>query len=402
MEQPEARLARLGTGVRDLLVCEFATAREVRLARAEFLEKVSARNTGRLRRAPGWRTVLVAASLAASATAVGIWTRLPVSFRVGVAGAPGRPGDLVQAAPHALLPVRFSDGTVLELHDQGRMRVLATNPKGARVLVEDGILDARVAPARLRSKHWTFEAGPFSVSVKGTKFKMSYRAADQSFGLATTEGQVVVTGPCLDVPVTVAAGSALELSCLVETAGAQPVAAASAAPAPVPRGEQPSAAAPPPDTSIPWRALLAAGRLQEGLRAAERAGFAGVCHTASAKELLVLADAARLFDHAPRAGLALHVLRQRFPASTEAATAAFTLGRVAFEQKHAYGEASKWFATYLREQPVGPLMGDAAGRLMESLLRAGDEAGARAEADHYLHRFPEGPYASEARGILSL
>jgi outer membrane protein assembly factor BamD (BamD/ComL family) len=150
-----------------------------------------------------------------------------------------------------------------------------------------------------------------------------------------------------------------------------------------------------------WRELLAAGRLLDGLRAAERADFDQVCRAATAKELLALSDAGRFFGPSKRAVAALTALRRRFPGSMEAGTAAFTLGRIVFEKEQAYARAANWFETYLREQPTGPLMGDAFGRLMEARLRAGDGAGARASAEQYLRRFPEGPYASEARGILS-
>jgi len=157
-----------------------------------------------------------------------------------------------------------------------------------------------------------------------------------------------------------------------------------------------------PSRSAPsWRELLATGHLQEAVHAAERADFDRVCHTASAKDLLALADAARLFARTTRAVTALHVLRQRFPSSAEASTAAFALGRISFEQKHNFSEAVQWFATYLREQPSGPLHGDCVVRLMEARVRAGDQPGACADAEQYLRRFPEGPYASEARGILA-
>ena len=156
-------------------------------------------------------------------------------------------------------------------------------------------------------------------------------------------------------------------------------------------------ARPPPRAACAQRA----GRLAEGLRAAERADFQRVYQVATAKELLVLAVAARLFGSAAQAVTALRVLRQRFPGTMEAATAAFKLGRMAFEKEHAYGEAARWFELCLREQPSGPLMGDSFGRLMEARLRAGNLAGARSDAQQYLRRFPEGPYASEARGILS-
>jgi TolA-binding protein len=118
-------------------------------------------------------------------------------------------------------------------------------------------------------------------------------------------------------------------------------------------------------------------------------------------ELLALADAARLSDQTPRAVEALLALRQRFPGSTSAATGAFSLGRLAFEKRGAYAEAARWFARYLDEQPNGPLMGDAVGRLMEARHRAGDRPAARRDAERYLQRFPEGPYAGTARAILA-
>jgi transmembrane sensor len=150
-----------------------------------------------------------------------------------------------------------------------------------------------------------------------------------------------------------------------------------------------------------WRALVAAGRYAEGVHAAERAGWSRVCRSANAVELLALADAARLSDQTPRAVEALLTLRQRFPGTTSAATGAFSLGRLAFERRGAYAEAARWFATYLDEQPHGPLMGDAVGRLMEARNRAGDGPAARRDAERYLQRFPEGPYAGTARAILA-
>jgi TolA-binding protein len=97
---------------------------------------------------------------------------------------------------------------------------------------------------------------------------------------------------------------------------------------------------------------------------------------------------------------ALSAVRRRFPRSPDAGTAAFTLGRIAAEQEGAYTKAAGWFETYLREQPNGPLMGDAFGRLMEARLRSGDRSGARVSAEQYLRRFPAGPYANQAKAIL--
>ena len=402
MEHPEARLAELGTSVRELLACEGTASREVRQTRADFLERIAARNAETAGSPFGWRVVLFASALAVAAVAVGIWTRQPLSFRVGVATANGRPGDLVRGTTNAQLPLRFSDGTSLLLHENGRLRVLDTTAKGARILVEDGTLDVEVAPSRLRGKQWVFEAGPLSVLVTGTKFKLAFRALDQTFGLATAEGQVVVSGTCVNGPIAVAAGSRLDVSCPANQPKPPEIAHGSLLLPSEHGSATPSPRPPAPEDAIAdWRRVMAADRLQEGLRAADRVGFARVCQTATAKELLVLADAARLYDHPAQAVTALSILRQRFPSAAEAATAAFALGRIAFEHRHAYQEAARWFATYLREQPTGPLMGDAVGRLMEAKLVAGDHVGAREDAERYLRRFPAGPYAAEARGIRS-
>jgi len=286
--------------------------------------------------------------------------------------------------------------------------VLSLSPVGARVLVEEGVVDAVIAHPRARKTRWEFEVGPYHVTVNGTKFRMAFRASDRAFRVSTVEGRVTVSGGCLEAPRTVSAGESLEPSC--SSPGRQ-AAAPDGAPAhdlPPPRSAQdfipavraiaPLARAP---RSEPWRELLAAGHLHEGLRAAERADFARVCRIATAQELLALADAGRFSGRSDRASVALRSLRRRFPGSLDAGTAAFTMGRILFERGGAFSEAADWFETYLREQPNGALMGDAFGRLMEARLRSGDSGGARDSAGQYLRRFPQGPYAAEARGILS-
>jgi hypothetical protein len=401
MERPDARLAGLGTAVRELLAFERTPLREIRRARAELLQRVVARNLLPARWPCRGAVLLLAAALTATTVAVWTWARLPITFQVGLAGLPGRPGDLVRAAADVPKPLHFSDGSSLVLTQGGRLRVLTTDAKGARVLLEDGTVGVKVASAKRGKKRWTFEAGPFSVRVTGTRFKLTYRAAEQTFGLETQEGQVVVAGGCLAGPRAVPAGNRLNLACLAKSMPLVPTAEPPGRPLAPREGAAPALATGSPAPGDTWRELLPAGHLRAGLHAAERAGFDRVSRAATSRELLLLADAARLFEHQARAATALHVLRQRFPSSADASTAAFSLGRLAFEQKHDYPEAVRWFATYLREQPGGPLMGDAFGRLMEARVRARDEAGARLDAEQYLRRFPEGPYAPQAHRILS-
>ena len=408
MESAETKLARIGEPIRAALAAETAPSSDIRVARAGFLQQVAARNAAKAGRSRGfaarlWWTLLLVGATTAGALTFWLQTRLPISFEIGPAGAHGRLGDLVESLGKEPLAVRFSEGSSLFLHQGGRLRVLSSDAKGARVLVEDGLIDVTIAHDRKDKLHWNFEAGPFHVLVTGTRFQLGFHPQDRSFSLMTQEGQVVVSGACLSAPRTVSAGGKLELSCLSQEG--HRVARIADAPdlaSPLSLGAANATDMGKAMRSAPhWRELLAAGRLVDGLRAAERADFNRVCQAATAKELLALADAARLFGRVSRAVTALRALRQRFPASPDGATAAFTLGRIAFERQHDYSQAVDWFATCLREQPSGPLMGDSFGRLMEARLRAGDETGAHADAQQYLRRFPEGPYASEARGILS-
>lgn len=411
MEPSESTLDVVGGRLSDALAMETNPAEDVRRARDGFLDQVALRGARaslkprRLRGRPGRpRWLLLAGALATSATAFYLWPRPPILFRVDT--SLGRFGDLVQASA-GKTSLTFSEGSSLSLSEGGRVRVLSTSTKGARVLVESGALDASIYHPKGKKVDWTFEAGPFKVAVTGTKFLIDFEPQGEALRLATTEGQVLVSGPCLPQPKPVSAGERIDVSCQGRgeshaMVGRQEPTTARLATLDAADEPLPSAGAGRPGRgNLAWRELLASGRLIEGLRAAERANFENVCQMATNRELLALADGARLFGRPARAIAALRVLRQRFPGTGDAATAAFALGRMAFERQNAYAEAVRWFETYLREQPTGPLMGDAFGRLMEARQRAGDETGARVGAQQYLRRFPEGPYASEARGILS-
>ena len=389
----------IATRVRALLADDPDAGDELRRTRSAVLEMAERRKPSRfLRRSPGvprrrsWLLAL-SASVAAGAVALWIWTR-PPTFEIGEA-RPGALGDLVEATDGRVVPVSFSDGSTIVLRDGGRIRVLSLDAAAARVLVEEGVVDANVVHRQARKTRWEFEVGLYRVTVTGTKFRIAFRAGDGLLRVSTESGRVVVAGGCLKAPATVGAGESLETSC----APRQDPAADETAVAPTAPPDAPPAVR--LNQIERWRQLLAAGRLLDGLRAAERASFDQVCRVATEKELLALADAGRFFGPPRRAAAALTALRQRFPGSPDAGTAAFTLGRLAFESDHDYGKAAGWFETYMREEPRGPLMGDAFGRLMEARLHSGDGAGARASAQQYLRRFPGGPYSSEARGILS-
>ncbi|MFT3764522.1 MAG: FecR family protein [Minicystis sp.] len=406
---------------------------------------------------PRRRTVPAIAAAIAIAAGVLLFFVLrprPLSFAVGDA-QPGRVEAWI-AAGEAALPLRFSDGTVLSLDPGARARVASIDDRGARLVLEQGSLSASVV--HRDATRWNVDVGPFEVRVTGTRFDVGWRPEGEVFRLALQEGSVVVTGPMLGEGRAVTAGQTLEIHCrerrLSQTTADAPAARGSAAAAPagdssdvkdpappaVPRADAPpggrastaqpaattpaapgasiGASAPPgssasaaasapsaaPDGSPPrptFRELAAAGKYDEAVRAAEAEGFAAVCERASAADLMMLADAARFSGHGARAGEALTILRRRFPGDPRAATAAFLLGRTAFEHGGGCAEATRWFSVYLAEQPGGSLAGEAAGRLMECRERSGDRAGAREAARRYLDAYPSGPRAEAAKRILA-
>lgn len=63
---------------------------------------------------------------------------------------------------------------------------------------------------------------------------------------------------------------------------------------------------------------------------------------ASAKELALLMDVARYAGQNGRTEYAAKLLRSRFMGQPQAALAAFTLGRLAFDQASDYGSAARW------------------------------------------------------------
>jgi hypothetical protein len=160
----------------------------------------------------------------------------------------------------------------------------------------------------------------------------------------------------------------------------------------------------PPDAASPglrWQDLLARGRFGEAVDAAAAQGWAQVCATAEAKDLMSLANAARYVGHSDEADLVLHRVRERFPHDDRASVAAFDLGRIAFDETHSYLDAARWFETYLAERPTGPLAREALGRFMEALERGGAHVRAREAAGRYLGSFPRGPHADLARSIMA-
>ena len=144
---------------------------------------------------------------------------------------------------------------------------------------------------------------------------------------------------------------------------------------------------------------MAAGDYRTVVSEAEARGVDAVLGRVALPDLAALADASRYAGRQDLARRALLAERARFSGSPEARAAAFLLGRIADDAGGPPGPAVRWYDDYLSEAPGGAFAAEALGRKLAALARAGDPA-ARAAAAEYLRRYPEGPYAGQARETL--
>jgi ferric-dicitrate binding protein FerR (iron transport regulator)/TolA-binding protein len=390
------------------------------------------------RRAARRRAGVVLAVAAALAACWLVMVRRPASLTLAVGPsqqASANIGAWLAAPASAELPLAFSDGTRLVLAPGGRARIARVDADGADLVLERGRGHANVV--HRDTSRWTVIAGPFEVHVTGTEFNVGWDPATEELDVTLERGGVTITGCAVDRRVVV--GESIRAICKDAHAEVRTVASVVST-TPVVIGEtdaappsEPSTTTALPPPSVPlraaasegippgsdrdasaaaiattasvaapaWRELAMAGKYKEATDLALAADFARECENATPEDLLLLADAARFAGHMDRANEALVALRRRFPSDARASVAAFQLGRLAFDQAHAYAKATEWFETYLREAPAGPLAREASGRLIEAKARAGDAAGARRAAQRYLDVYPTGPHADIAHALVA-
>lgn len=311
----------------------------------------------------------------------------------------------------------FSDGSHVVLAPEATAEVAELSAHGARVRLARG--HAEVSIARREHAAWRFQAGPYTVKVTGTAFKLSWSEERQEVEVGMHHGSVIVTGPLAPEGVALRAGQRL-VACdrthrlLVEDwapVRAEPLARAETKPEPqldpgsaasgrepgrkartrsvsLARGTAPSA------SSHDWAKKVAQGDFEGVLREAKQLGHARVLASASLLDLTALGDAARYARKTALGRDALLALRNRFPEAETAHAAAFFLGRLSQGD-----EALAWYDRYLREQPDGSYVSQALGRSMMLRYEQGDTLRAAQLATRYRSQFPGGPYAESARKL---
>lgn len=394
---------------------------------------------------PGWRWAF--GTLAAAACALAIFIGWPrdraLQFEVdGSSVAIGDASEWIVASTKSRV-LRFSDSTQIELAPQGRMRVNDLRRNGARVELGSG--EVQLAVHHGPDTSWRVVAGPYTVHVTGTRFRVAWEPSRERFEVSVKEGSVRVDGPADEVarlragdslvrargkatadpeileladPPASQLADAAELGLgLGESAAVEPamdaqvianqVADELASPEQASttvraRARVPSKAeAEPQPKALGWAELYdqaqyaAAWSALEGLPG----GILGESERVGADAMLDLADLARVNKRSQDSRKVLEQLRVRFPDGRQAGEAAFLLGKMSADAG-AHAKAVVWLERYVSERPQGPWAKDALARLMHSYGALGRDAEAASAAERYLSRKQEGPNADKAREIL--
>lgn len=421
-EALERRLLDLGA-VQDKLLAEGRPQRAER-ATQRFMQRFVTERPAR-RRLP---RLMALCGAAAAAGLLGLWLHgqgpaLEASFPNGNRVAVGQP---VRAPALEALPLGFSEGSMVLLQPKASFELGEVQGRRVRARLHRGRADMRITPGR--GVRWTFEAGPFEVTVTGTAFSLSWAPRERTFQIRLEEGGVTVEGPLLEGARRVARGQSLavDLGRGLATFQDHPLApidlgeiAIDTEPATAPRPSRPAlrresrrtgpeptvplraeeTASPSPSPS--WDTLAARGDFGGAMAMVDRVGLETLCKDLDARALLRLADTARAATRDAAAVSTYNCLRRRFTGGHESALAAYMLGRIAFELDHDNGRATSWFRTYLDEAPRGPLAAAALGRLMESRHLLGDLPAARKDASRYLREFTGGPHTDLAKSLLA-
>jgi transmembrane sensor len=151
-----------------------------------------------------------------------------------------------------------------------------------------------------------------------------------------------------------------------------------------------------------WRELARRGRHGEAFAALGTDGLRRESKGLGVKDLLALADVARLSGHPAEAVLPLERVLADFPNDAQAPLAAFALGRLELDfLGHAQAAASAFRKSLALGIPHS-LREDVAARLVEAYARSGDTGAARRAADDYREKFPGGRHARAIQGWLHL
>jgi len=156
-------------------------------------------------------------------------------------GATLGPGETIQAGHATPARLVFSDTSQIRIAPAAKLSVLSLDARGSRIALADGDLDVQVHHRPDTS--WRFEAGPFTVKVRGTEFHLAYAAERGRLAVQMVTGVVEVQGPSQGPfhgrVLTLRAGESLELFSGAEPKPSAHALARPTTPAPAPAETNP-------------------------------------------------------------------------------------------------------------------------------------------------------------------
>jgi transmembrane sensor len=269
----------------------------------------------------------------------------------------------------AALAVALSDGSRIRLEPGTKLVTERSDGKQFRVALERGKVSFDVKPGGPR--RWIIDAADSSVEVIGTRFTVE-RDSERVM-VAVERGKVAVRGPRVPEGLLILGEGERIVVVSQPSAARAPAASGPAAAGPAARTMDASSA----DTFAPTKQRL------RGSPSA--AGF-----EATADQLLKASDAARASGDYRGAARSLQRFLTLYPSDSRAAIVALTLGRLQLDQLASPKAAAASFARADRLGLPDAVAEEGAARLVEAYAKSGEKELARAAAERYGRRFPDG------------
>lgn len=255
----------------------------------------------------------------------------------------------------------LDDGSEVLVRAGSRVRVVANDGRRFSLRMEQGTSRLRVTPGGPRT--WVVRCDPVRVEVLGTRLEVSCTASVAR--IRVTESRVRVTGGSLPpAGVIVSAGQQIEVR--------RTAAVVDPGPAPAPAPPAPVPPAPTLDRSLDPPAPTPVPEAERRARAVRPAPPDPVA------TLMADADEERRAGRHAEAAALLERLVREHPGRREAPVAAFTRGRLLADRLGRPADAAAAFDKALALGLPGTLAEDARVRVVESWVRAGQQARAAA------------------------
>ncbi len=377
-----------------------------------------------------WRgVVLAAAAFALVAGALWLVAAHPavkaVAFKVE--GADLSNPNYVVAPVESPAKMMFTDGSSVELAPTARLRVQQLTANGATIVLERGRAITNVV--HRSATNWKLLAGPFEITVVGTRFQTDWDPASESLTVDLYQGSLQIDGQRSGESAVLQKGqrfraaghkTSWSISPINETREASNVtnkantatSSTDAPPSPKkasvasvtpgalaasPAKISATPAAPPRPVQFDWATAMSKGDFSRVVSEAETRGIAACLDQCSVSDVRYLADAARYTRRFELAEQALGTLRRRSPG--EAPAAAYLLGALNESQGRSMA-ALRWYEQCVAEAPTGRVVSEAQAGRLRMLIATNQLDAAKAAARQYLVDYPRGVGVSTAHKLL--